>query len=140
MLSWYQISFHLGCWKPFKMQGVLAMYICRSPGLKNWVESNSSPGCVDGFVRMDLCRPSKPKQSGCDLLIISNCIVFFLMQYQVKRSKQDDTESISSYSLSPVGQKRSVLNTVTILFSCTMRYYRLVEPRGTLVASAEVKH
>lgn len=89
--------------------------------------------CADGFVQ---AKQAQAKwMSFADHLKLYS--VFFLMQYQVKRSKQDDTESISSYSLSPVGQKRSVLNTVTTLFSCTMRYYRLVEPRGTLVASAD---
>lgn len=34
--------------------------------------------------------------------------MFHLFQYQVKRSKQDDTELVASYSLSPVGKKRYV--------------------------------
>ena len=33
-------------------------------------------------------------------------LFYVLSQYQVKRSKQDDTESVASYSLSPVGKKR----------------------------------
>ena len=33
-------------------------------------------------------------------------LLFLFFQYQVKRSKQDDTESVASYSLSPVSKKR----------------------------------
>ena len=42
----------------------------------------------------------------CIVMYSSNISSLILLQYQVKRSKHDDTESVAAYSLSPVGKKR----------------------------------